>query len=345
MAFSSVPLQRGDPYMTGIWNRMSKIQMGNISFGLNSVAALLTSLALTLGLTGCYTPAKERQVKNDIFAVQTRMLQLEQQLIEGNKETSQVGEVAKRTIASTSSEMERMSKDLQRTRGEIDALKIGVATGQMPGQEQSAEGSIATQLADLKERMTALEQQQADILAALEKGAKSNKAKPEEKTKGGKQGTKESAAKGSAEAATTAQLKVLFDKKKYKQVTEDGPGVIKGTKGKDKEEASFMVAESFYRMGKLRDAALQFNQFLETKPSGKNVPLANMRMGDSFRQLGDTATAKIYYEELITNFPASDEAAKAKERLAEIGGAPKGEKQGSAVKPSGPPKKVARASN
>jgi TolA-binding protein len=141
------------------------------------------------------------------------------------------------------------------------------------------------------------------------------------------------------------QLKTLFDKKKYKQVVEDGPKVIKAAKGKEKEEATFMVAESFYRMGKLRDAALQFNQYLETKPTGKHVPLANMRMGDSFRQLGDTATAKIYYEELITNYPSSEEAAKAKERLAEIGGAPGGEKQGSALKPTGPQKKVARASN
>lgn len=299
---------------------------------------------VTLALTGCYTPAKERQIKNDIFAVQTRMLQLEQQLIEGNKETSQVGEVAKRTIASTSSEMERMSKELQRTRGDIDALKIGVATGQMPGQEQSAEGSIATQIADLKERMTAIEQQQTDILAAIEKGSKAGKGKNEEKPKSGKP-AKESAGSAAAEATTTVQLKTLFDKKKFKQVTEDGPRIAKGAKGKEKEDTLFMVAESYYRLGKLRDAALQFNQFLETKPTGKNVPLANMRMGDSFRQLGDTATAKIYYEELISNFPSSAEATKAKERLAEISGDPKGEKQGSAVKPSGPPKKVARASN
>jgi TolA-binding protein len=45
-----------------------------------------------------------------------------------------------------------------------------------------------------------------------------------------------------------------------------------------------------------------------------------MRLGDCFRNLGDAGTAKIYYEELIKEFPNSNEASKAKERLAEIGG-------------------------
>jgi TolA-binding protein len=45
-----------------------------------------------------------------------------------------------------------------------------------------------------------------------------------------------------------------------------------------------------------------------------------MRLGDCFRHLGDNETAKLYYEELIRDFPNTDEAAKAKERLAEKGG-------------------------
>ena len=306
----------------------------------NSMLAAVFSMLVS----GCYTPAKERQLKNEIFSVQTRMLQLEQQLIEGTKEFSQTGEVNKKTIASTSSEIDKMAKDLQRAKGDIDALKIGVATGQMPGAEQTAEGSLATQLADLRERVGAIEQQQADIIAAMEKGSKGSKGKPDEKAKAGKSNAKENiAAKAPADISTATHLKSLYDKKKFKQVTEDGPKVIKAAKGKDKEEASFLVAESYYRMGKLRDAALQFNQFLESKPSDKYVPIAKMRMGDSFKHLGDTATAKIYYEELISKFPESDEAAKAKERLAEIGGSA-GEKQGSAVQ-SKSVKKVARAGN
>lgn len=320
------------------------------SFGMNRLlsgdrlrGSSLVVGCLVVALGGCYTPAKERALKNDIFAIQTRMLQLEQQLVDGTKESAATGEVAKRSIASTSSEIERLSKELQRTRGDIDALKIGVTTGQMPGQETAAEGSLASQIADIKERLAAVEQQQADLIAAMEANAKKGpaaKGKGDDKAKGAKVNDK-----SGSEVATAAQIKALFEKKKYKQVAEDGPKVLKGAKGKDKEELNYMVAESLYRAGKLRDAALQFNQLLESNPSEKYIPLAKMRMGDSFRHLGDKSTAKIYYEELIAKFPESEEAAKAKERLAELGGSPAGgEKQGSAVK-STTQKKVARATN
>jgi TolA-binding protein len=70
----------------------------------------------------------------------------------------------------------------------------------------------------------------------------------------------------------------------------------------------------------MRIAALKYNEFLESNPPKNYLPLVKMRLGDCFRNLGDAGTAKIYYEELIKEFPNSNEASKAKERLAEIGG-------------------------
>ena len=39
------------------------------------------------------------------------------------------------------------------------------------------------------------------------------------------------------------------------------------------------------------------------------IPLLQLRMGDCFRQLGDTKTALIYYNELLAVYPKSSEAA------------------------------------
>jgi TolA-binding protein len=69
----------------------------------------------------------------------------------------------------------------------------------------------------------------------------------------------------------------------------------------------------------MREAALKFNEFLESKPGKKYLATAKMRIGDCFRHLGDGATAKVYYEELIKEFPDSDEATKAKEGLGDKG--------------------------
>ena len=43
-----------------------------------------------------------------------------------------------------------------------------------------------------------------------------------------------------------------------------------------------------------------------------------MRMGDCFRHLGDKATARIYYEEIIQEFGGSSEATEARKKLAKM---------------------------
>jgi TolA-binding protein len=44
-----------------------------------------------------------------------------------------------------------------------------------------------------------------------------------------------------------------------------------------------------------------------------------MRIGDCFKNLGDDTTARLYYEELIKEYPKSEEASKARESLAKLG--------------------------
>ena len=137
--------------------------------------------------------------------------------------------------------------------------------------------------------------------------------------KGKKKGEKGAAEKGGDRrpAASVADLQKEFDDKHYKWVADDAAKLLRSAEGADKEQARFLVAESYFKLGDFRQAALKYNDFLESKPAKKNVPLAKMHMGDAFRKLGDAETAKVYYEELIKEFPTSDEAAKAKDRLAE----------------------------
>ncbi|MFY7927394.1 MAG: tetratricopeptide repeat protein, partial [Oligoflexus sp.] len=71
------------------------------------------------------------------------------------------------------------------------------------------------------------------------------------------------------------------------------------------------------RSGQIREAALSFNDFIDSKPKD-NLAVALLRMGDCFKELGDVETAKIYYEELIQKFASSDEAKQAKSKLAKL---------------------------
>jgi len=273
------------------------------------VPRVIAALLLT---TSCITPSEKKGMKDDIFNAQTRLLNLERLLADTSKEGRSNVENASKRLASTQSELERLSKEMQQVHGDIDALKVGVTTGQMPGIDAAQqENSISAQVAKLSERLTAIEQSQEELLDAIKKaGLKSNKKKADNHTK---------------PTDAIVDLQQTFDHKKYKQVIDEAPKVIKSGSADEKEQARFLLAESYYKTGKLREAALKYNDFLDGKPSKKNLPLAKMRMGDCFKQLGDAATAKVYYEELIRDFPDSDEAARAKKRLAEDeGGESKG---------------------
>ena len=321
-----------------------------------------------LMLAGCFTPAKERQLRDEIFNLQTRVMQLESALMDEN---TPAGEAAKRRLASTAADIEKLSSEMSRIKGELDAMKIGVTTGFMPGVEGDQANTLGGRLRALTEQMAALEANQGDVISSLEKqgvslkgpekprssvGRTSDKAgdkasdRQQDKT-GDRQQEKSSdritdhagnhasqgevdADSGSGDAAsrkedtrkqekslgTMKQFRDAYGKRQFKRIVEDAPAAVKAaSKPKDREEIAFLHAEALYKLGQMREAALQFNEFIDTKPAVKYLPQARLRMGDAFRNLGDPGTAKIYYQELITKHPKSPEATKAKDRLKELG--------------------------
>ena len=265
---------------------------------------MVAVLAFLILASACVTPKEKKEIQNDIFNVQTRLLSLEHTLTDTTKEARNTGDSAAKRVASAQADMDRFSRDIQQIRGDIDALRVGVTTGRMPG-AVAGEPSLAESLEQIGERLESVEASQEELLDALKKaGLKSGSSKAKEK-------------KGIANAK---DLQQAYDTKDYKQVAEEAPKLLKKTEGKEKEQVLFLFAESLFKLGKMRDAALKYNDFLETKPSEQLVRTAKFRIGDCFRHLGDGETAKVYYEELIKEFPDSEEAVKAKERLAGNGG-------------------------
>lgn len=275
-------------------------------------ATWLAALLMPAGvLVACITPSEKRQLHDDVFNVQTRLLNLERLLVDTSKESKASGESATKRIATNQAELDRLGREIQQLHGDVDALRVGVVTGQMPGIDPAQqENSLATTIAKLGERLEAIEQSQEELIEALHKaGLKSGKKKDSRKT-----------------IASVSEMQQAFDAQHYKQVVDEASHVLKGLEGGERDHARYLLAESFYKLGKLREAALRFNDLMEGKPDAKWMAPAKMRIGDCFRRLGDTATAKVYYEELIKDFPRSDEAVKAKERLAEAS-KPEGRKQ------------------
>ncbi len=258
-------------------------------------------------ITSCITPAREREMRNEIFNLQTRLMELERQSREKGEALSTSSEAANQRIASTSSQLEKIHRDLAKINGEIDALKIGVATGKMPGTDP-AEESIGTAILEIQQRLGSIEEKQNAIESALE-------------NKGSSKPAKASAKDDDNSGVSAKSMRASFKAKNYQQVVDGAPDIIAKVKDKKvKLEMMYYLAESFFKLGKLRESALKFNEFIDAGGSGDQLVFSKMRLGDSFRGLGDTATAKLYYEDIVKNHAKSGEAERAKQRLAELSG-------------------------
>lgn len=274
----------------------------------------ILTCGVLVSLTACVTPAEEQQFRDDIFGLQTRVLQMENQLSAQGKE---INTATSRQEASVSTRLDKIAIELQRIKGDIDALRIGVTTGQLPGTDPDQEGSVAKTLSELSERMAAVEDNQNKILGVIDKSVEATKKGSKKDEKGKEKSTKGSDKK-SAGMKNLDDMRTAFDKKKFKAIVEEGEKVLSGLKSKkDKQEATYILAESLFKSGDIREAALKYNEFIESKPK-ENMSHALLRMGDCFKHLGDAETAKIYYQELIQKFSNTVEAKQAKDKLAKL---------------------------
>ncbi len=229
-----------------------------------------------------------------------------------NNQGKEITTQSSRQEASVSTRLDKIAIEIQRIKGDIDALRVGVSTGHLPGAEGTEETSASKSMSDLVARIEAIEENQNRIVAAIDKAIDTKK--PEKKSSEDAKDKKDSDAK----LKSFKDLKTAFDNKNYKLIADHGDKLVGTFKTKKtKQDATFMLAESFYKSGQIRDAALRYNDYLDLKPN-ENMSFSLLRMGDCFKQLGDAETAKIYYQELIQKYGKSEEAKQAKEKLAKL---------------------------
>ena len=240
----------------------------------------------------CMTSGDGEEIKLELFRAHKRLLELEHRLDKSGKEVKSKGDQANQRIASASVRQDRLDGEIRQIKGSLDILRRGVITGELPGNQEQAD-SVAKTLRILGERIVDLEKTQIEILTLLE----NKRSKKNEKNR-----------KKRKNLNNLSDIKKAFDNKNYLYIAEDASKIIKRTKkAKDKLDLRFYYAESLFKLGRLRDSALLFNELLNEESLGQKA-LVRLRMGDSFRLLGDKKAAEIYYHEVISDFPNSEEA-------------------------------------
>ncbi len=84
---------------------------------------------------------------------------------------------------------------------------------------------------------------------------------------------------------------------------------------KQAKKDSYESAKEFFEKKDWKQAILNFQKYRDDHPKGKQFPDATYKIGVAFQELGMKDESKTFYDEVISKFPKTDEARRAKIRL------------------------------
>lgn len=251
-------------------------------------------------MSGCMSNGDGEELRNQLFTAQKRILELEERIEKSGEESRNSGSKAQKKIASTGIRLDQFDETIRSIQGEVDTLKRGVITGELPGMEAQPD-SVAKAITGLEVRLEELEKAQIEILTLL-------KAKNSSKNK-----------RKRPDLKNISDMKKAFEKKQYLYIVQDGNSIIASIKDSNvKNEAKFLFAESLFKLGRLRDAALKFNRLAAEAVMPEKGSHIAFRLGDCFRLLGDKKAAVVFYQDVVAKFPESEEAEAAREQLTKL---------------------------
>jgi TolA-binding protein len=252
-------------------------------------------LLISFVFCGCMTDRIEK-IENSLFQIQTGMLKVKDELNITNKDFTKVSTHSQRQVAGMTTTLGETHSVIQSLRGDINQIRAELGT---PYDRVEQKYSLKSRLDILSAKIMNLIEVQRSLMSSVEEIATAISRK-------------KSRTKSRKHLKNLATVKKAFEKKQYSYIVADITKVIKKSNKPETYELKFLYAESLFKLGKIREAALAFNDISENNNYKKFFPKVNLRLGDCFRLLGDNKVALLYYESLIKTYPNSQEAVYAK---------------------------------
>jgi tol-pal system protein YbgF len=110
-----------------------------------------------------------------------------------------------------------------------------------------------------------------------------------------------------------------FKEGKYEKAAAEFQNFLKLHPGTEHSgSAQFWLAECYYNEQKYEKAILEYEKVVKNYPEGNKVPYALLKQGLSFQQLGDKTSARMILQQIIRDYPNTNQARVARAQLLEI---------------------------
>lgn len=183
--------------------------------------------------------------------------------------------------------------DMQLLTGKVDDLRI---QAQRPADDLALlKEDTGKRLSLLEERLTKLELGVQQGFAELQKKGPEQAHSPEASYQQGLDSMK---------AGDTVKARELFTK-----FLDQNP------RHKLAANAHYWIGETYYSEKNFEQAILEFQEVIKNFPEKEKVPAAMLKQGMAFKEIGDLKSASYIYKKLTEEYPKSEEAKIAKEKL------------------------------
>jgi tol-pal system protein YbgF len=287
---------------------------------MQSARAVLAFLAM-VSLVGCASQADLESVRRDSDEMKSRLFAIDRSLGEVRGEVKEGVEKSlagnRERLDSLQKEVEVYQKDMANIRkggadlqatldsarvdmqlltGKVDDLRI---QAQKPADDVALlKEDTGKRLALLEERLVKLEQGMARLeqgMAEQQKKAVEQQQTPEAQYQQGLEAMKS----GDPAKAREFFTKFLDQHPKHKLAA----------------NAHYWLGETYYSEKNFEQAILEFQEVIKNFPEKDKVPAAMLKQGMAFKEMGDAKSSIYIYKKLAEEYPKSEEAKTAREKL------------------------------
>jgi tol-pal system protein YbgF len=221
-------------------------------------------------------------------------------------------------LASTRASLEDTRRELAEVRGDIGEIR----------RSSRGQGSIASRLDKLEQRMAALEKT----------GSQSKSVEP--RAREAAQGASSTPAPLPAPAPNWPEIVVAeLAREETREVPKEYRQALQLIREKAYEHAiqalynfvranpdsalapdcHYWIGASYYLLGEHYRAIVSFNEVRERSAGSARAPAAALMIGFAFLQTGNKQEARLAFQKVVADYPSSREAAQARERLQDLG--------------------------
>ncbi len=214
-------------------------------------------------------------------------------------------------------------------RKRVDMLRSEVSEPSK-GRHGAPPADVVRQISELEARMTALEQTRSTgaTPAAVEVEHFPAEATPAATpTPARVQGPQDAAIARDETAAHSARvdgdyhegLELVRQGQCAQAVPKLRDFIRKNSKSEFADNAQYWIGACYYGQRDYSRAIVEFNDLVLKYPKGDKVPAALLTMADAFADSGDKIDARLVLQKLTSQYPQTDEAGRARQKLQSLG--------------------------